>query len=85
MEEVFRCEIASNSLTDTGLRIYDRDSEIGKEHGLSRSFGLCKNGLRFSCKKAGSVYDLIAKIWAETDPAYDLPATDTGSLWLITR
>ena len=51
MEEVFRCEIASNSLTDTGLRIYDRDTEIGKEHGFSRSFGLCKNGLRFSCKK----------------------------------
>jgi hypothetical protein len=26
---------------------------------------------------AGSVYDLIAKIWAETDPVYDLPAIDT--------
>jgi hypothetical protein len=24
-----------------------------------------------------SVYDLIAKIWAETDPVYDLPAIDT--------
>ena len=24
----------------------------------------------------GLVYDLIAKIWAETDPVYDLPAID---------
>ena len=38
---------------------------------------LCKNGLRFSRKKAGSVYDLIAKIWAGNDPVYDLPAIDT--------
>jgi hypothetical protein len=27
----------SNSLIDTGLRIYDRDAEVGKEQGLSRS------------------------------------------------
>ena len=26
----------------------------------------------------GLVYDLIAKIWAETDPVYDLPAIDNG-------
>jgi hypothetical protein len=25
------------------------------------------------------VYDLIAKIWAESDPVYDLPAIDISS------
>jgi len=47
MEETFRCEIASNSLIDTCLRIYDRDAEVGKEQGLSRSLFFA-NGLRFS-------------------------------------
>ena len=35
---------------DAGLRIYDRDAEVGKEQGLSRSL-VFANGLRFYCKK----------------------------------
>ena len=54
LEEVFRFEIASNSLIDTGLRIYDRDAEVGKEQGLSRSL-VFANGLRFSCNR--QLYD----------------------------
>jgi hypothetical protein len=63
MEEAFRCEIASNSLIDTGLRIYDRDAEVGKEQGLSRSLVFAKMvydlaaksrfSLRFNCKNLG--------------------------------
>jgi hypothetical protein len=48
--EVRRREIASNSLIDAGLRIYDRDAEVGKEQGLSRSLVFAK-----------MVYDLAAK------------------------
>jgi hypothetical protein len=35
------------------------------------------NGLRFSCKKERSVYDLNAKIIPESDPVYDLTAIDS--------
>jgi hypothetical protein len=45
-------------LIGNGLRIYERDAEIGKEQGLRRSL-------------------IFAKIWAESDPVYDLPAIDT--------
>jgi hypothetical protein len=38
---------SSKSLIDIGLRIYDRDAEVGKEQGLSRSLFFA-NGLRFS-------------------------------------
>jgi len=50
LEEVIRCEVASRSLIDTGLRIYARVDKVGKEQGLSRSLVLTK-GLRFICKK----------------------------------
>jgi hypothetical protein len=52
-------------LIDTGLRIYDRDAEVGKEQASPAASVFVK-----------MVYDLIAKIWAETDPVYDLPAID---------
>jgi hypothetical protein len=41
-----------DSLIDAGLRIYDRDAEVGQEQGLSRSL-VFANGLRFTCKNLG--------------------------------
>jgi hypothetical protein len=62
-------------LIDTGLRIYDRDAEVGKGQGLSRSLIFAKMVYDLAAK-SDLVYDLIAKIWAESDPVYDLTAID---------
>jgi hypothetical protein len=76
LEEVFRCEIASNSLIDNCLEIYYREADVGNGRGLSRTLSLQKWSTLW-LQKAGSVHDLIAKIWDESDPVYDLAAIDT--------
>jgi hypothetical protein len=46
-------------------------------HNIWRTFRGAKNRLRFSCKKRGAVYDLIAKGWSRNVLVQDLAAIDT--------
>jgi hypothetical protein len=57
----FRREVGGRFLIDAGSRICARFDWVSKKLGHSRS-SVFANGRRFSCKKEGVVYNLIAKL-----------------------
>ena len=61
LEDVCRRKVVIRSFIEAGWSTYAEQIILPSKPGRSRSF-VFANGLRFSCKKGGLVYDLIAKI-----------------------